>query len=73
MMPIRLRLIQELISKAPPGACCPHLAVDEAGCRCASPGCPEDSRLLVTDCLSLQIWCLAGPERWPACFVFPNG
>ena len=32
----------------------------------------DDAGRLVCDHFSLQLWCLAGPERWPACAFFAD-
>jgi hypothetical protein len=62
----QLELIHELHAEAPPEARCPHLEHDAYGCRCRQlTGTTADR--LVCDHFSLQLWCLAGPERWPVC------
>ena len=65
-----LELIDELWTDSTPGDRCPHVRHGEYGCRCESPACPDQGRRLITDHFSLQLWCLAGPERWPVCEVF---
>jgi hypothetical protein len=34
---------------------------------------PDDAGRMVCDHFSLQLWCLAGPERWPVCIFFADG
>jgi len=65
-----LDLIQELWDASEPAARCPHLRHDADGCRCVAVADLVTSRM-VCDHLSLQLWCLAGPERWPVCASFP--
>jgi hypothetical protein len=61
-----LALIQELWDASNPTARCPHVQHDADGCRCGAVADPVTSRM-VCDHFSLQLWCLAGPERWPVC------
>ena len=62
----RLELIHELWAKSDPADCCPHVSHESEGCRCAVVA-EEDNSRMVCDPYSLQLWCLAGPERWPVC------
>jgi hypothetical protein len=50
-------------------------AVANGGASGASPACQPGDDRLITDVYSLQLWCLAGPERWPVCDWFrePSG
>jgi hypothetical protein len=57
-----LDLIHELWSESEPTARCPHVSHDEEGCRCSAVAEPDDSRA-VCDHYSLQLWCVAGPDR----------
>ena len=61
-----LELIHDLYNGSAAADRCPHLQHDRAGCRCRI----AQSRV-VCDHFSLQLWCLAGPERWPVCIFFP--
>jgi hypothetical protein len=54
--------IAELYDAAAPADRCPHLAHDETGYQCRQ--LQGDEARLVCDHFSLQLWCLAGPERW---------
>ena len=60
----------ELIAAAPAADRCPHLVQEPAGCHCGSGTLPPGLARLVTDCLSLQLWCLAGRDRWPVCIYY---
>ncbi len=76
----RLELIHELHDEAPDADRCPHLDHDAEGCRCRRiaagfadellPDEAADAARVVCDHFSLQLWCLAGPERWKACAYF---
>jgi hypothetical protein len=68
-MTTRLALIRELYAETPAEQRCPHLvAPDAEGCRCRQLAGTADR--LVCDHFSVQLWCLAGPERWPVCVHF---
>jgi hypothetical protein len=66
-----LAFIRELYDGAAPADCCPHLvAPDAQGCRCQ---CREGvAARMVCDSASLQLYCLKGPGRWPACVFFAD-
>jgi hypothetical protein len=76
----RLDLIHELHADAPADQRCPHLEHDTDGCRCRrvvadlAGELPADEAnqagQMVCDHFSLQLWCLAGPERWAACAFY---
>jgi hypothetical protein len=59
-----------LFAEAPAADRCPHLQRDAAGPRCASPACQPGEDRLIVDVYALQLWCLAGPDRWPVCDWF---
>jgi len=64
-----LDLIHELFNASEPADRCPHLQHDGCGCSCGVAADPDTSRM-VCDHFSLQLWCLAGPTRWPVCDLF---
>jgi hypothetical protein len=66
-----LDLIHELFDASDHAARCPSLAHGPDGCRCQALTDATESRL-VCDHFSLQLWCLAGPARWPVCACFPH-
>jgi hypothetical protein len=68
MTPLPL-LIDQLLEAAPPAERCPHLRTGRGACTCRSPGIPG-GELYRPDPLSLQLWCLAGQQRWPSCSLW---
>ena len=66
-----LDLIHELWDASELADRCPHLQHDDSGCSCSVVADPNTSRM-VCDHSSLQLWCLAGPDRWPVCASYPG-
>lgn len=62
-------LVSELWDASTPSSRCPHLARDEGGCECRSPGCEDPHRRAVVDHFSLQLWCL-DLERVRKCLFY---
>jgi hypothetical protein len=71
-MSLALELVDELWAASTPASLCPHLAHDDQGCLCRSPGCDDDSRRAAVDHLSLPVWGLDA-ERFDQCLFYGAG
>ena len=74
----RRRLIEELHTGSTSADRCPHLRhVSPGVCQCAAvqqadPASGGEAAALICDYASIQLWCLAGSDRWPTCHFFPQ-
>jgi hypothetical protein len=72
-----LHLVRDLYARSAPANRCPHLEAPTPlpACRAPIDGCHCRAvrplmAAMVCDTASLQLWCLAGPERWPKCLYY---
>jgi hypothetical protein len=63
-----LDLIHELWNASALADRCPHIEHAACGCSCSVAA---DPNRMVCHHFSLQLWCLAGPDRWPVCASCP--
>jgi hypothetical protein len=65
-----LELIADLWTTSAPGDRCPHATFADNICHCGLFAEPQAT--MVCDMYSLQLWCLAGSERYPKCIVYQD-